>query len=505
MNRRHPSCLPLTAAFALSLALTQPAGAASKALELARQLNAAFVEVADTVSRSVVVIEVEFKPEAEELDADANSWLDRLPDWFRRELLPEGGEDEVEAPPVPRRRPGRERQPMPGSGSGVIIREDGYILTNAHVVKDSQKIKVRLKDGREFAAEVRGIDELSEIAVIKLQGDGLTGLPVAKLADSDRVRVGEFAIAIGAPFALDYTVTVGHVSAKGRAEVVPRYMGGGNMDQDFIQTDANINPGNSGGPLVNLEGEVMGINTLIRGIGTGIGFAIPSNLARAVSDQLIQKGTFDRAWLGIGVQELSRHPAKETLAPNRQHGLVVESILAGGPAAGSELKPSDVITGINGKPVRALNELRSQVRSYPLGTTLDLTVIRAGKEMQIAVATGTIAEDVLMGRASRPRPAAPAPEVLPLGIKVEAITPNLARQYNLQQQSGVVITEVAEDSPAATSGLIPGLVITDLNHQPIKSLEDYQRLLSAADLTKGVLFNYVDAEGNSSFQVLKDE
>lgn len=505
MKRRPPTLLPLVAACALSLALTGSASAASKALELARQLNEAFVEVADTVSRSVVVIEVEFKPEAEELDAEVNSWLDRLPDWFKDQILPEGEEDSAEAPPVPRRRPGRERQPMPGSGSGVIIREDGYILTNAHVVKDSQKITVRLKDGRQFAAEVRGIDELSEIAVIKLQGEGLTGLPVAKLADSDGVRVGEFAIAIGAPFSLDYTVTVGHVSAKGRAEVVPRYMGGGNMDQDFIQTDANINPGNSGGPLVNLEGEVMGINTLIRGIGTGIGFAIPSNLARTVSDQLIQKGTFDRAWLGIGVQELARHPARATLAPDRQHGLVVASILAEGPAASSDLKPSDVINGINGKPVKTLDELRSQVRSYPLGTTLDLTVIRAGQELEIAVATGTIAEDVLMGRASRPRPAAPAPEVLPLGIKVAAITPNLARQYDLKQKSGVVITEVAEHSPADASGLTPGTVITDLNHEPVKTLEDFKRVLSAADLAKGVLFNYVDTAGNSRFQVLKDE
>jgi serine protease Do len=502
MNRRRPSLPPLAVVLALSLALTPPAGAASKALELARQLNEAFVEVADTVSRSVVVIEVEFKPEAGEVDAEGNSWLDRLPDWFREQILPEGEEESPEVPPRFRRRPDVERQPLPGSGSGVIIREDGYILTNAHVVKDSQKIKVRLKDGREFAAEVRGIDGLSEIAVIKLQGDGLTGLPVAKLADSDRVRVGEFAIAIGAPFSLDYTVTVGHVSAKGRANVVPGYMGGNSMDQDFIQTDANINPGNSGGPLVNLEGEVMGINTLIRGLGTGIGFAIPSNLARMVSDQLIQKGTFDRAWLGIGVQELARHSAKDTLAPDHQHGLVVVSILAEGPAASSELKPSDVITGINGKPVKTIDDLRSQVRSYPLGTTLNLSVIRAGLELEIAVATGTIAEDVLLGRASRPRVTTSA---TPLGLEVAAITPNLARQYNLQQKSGVVITKVAEDSPAAASGLTPGLVITDLNHQPVKTLEDFRRLLTGADLAKGVLFNYVDNEGNSSFQVLKDE
>ena len=508
---RSPKSAPFKLSLALAAALAGPlpAVAASKALELARQLNQAFVEVADTVSKSVVVIEVTFRPDAAEAESEVelNPWLDRLPDWFRDEFMPkkEGGKDDQggESPQPRRRRP--ENQAPAGSGSGVIIREDGYIITNAHVVKDAEKITVHLKDGREFEAEVRGIDELSEVAVIKLKGENLKDLPTTKFADSEKVRVGEFAIAIGAPFSLDYTVTVGHVSAKGRANVVPWYMNGQNMDQDFIQTDANINPGNSGGPLVNLDGEIMGINTLIRGIGTGIGFAIPSNLARAVSTQLIEKGTFERAWLGIRIQELRQHPDREVLAPNRQDGLVVVGIPAGAPAASSDLKPSDVITAVNGKPIKDTADLRFQVRSYPLGTTLTLDVVRGGKELKIDVATGSLPEGTLAQNGAVPRRQAPAPEIVPLGIKVGAITPSLAKQFDLKQKEGVVITEVVDDSPAAARGLESGMVITDLNHKPVKSLADYNKLLAAANLKQGVLLNYVDTAGNSQFQVLKED
>jgi serine protease Do len=189
-------------------ALALPAPAASKALETARHLNQAFVEVADTVSQSVVVIQVTFKATSKPGDGESNSWLERLPDWFKDEFMPDPGEgapDDSEESPTPRGRRGFEIPQPEGSGSGVIIREDGYILTNAHVVKDAAEIKVRLKDGREFDAEVRGIDDLSEVAVIKLKGEGLKDLPTVKFANSDKVRVGEFAIAIGAPFSLDYT------------------------------------------------------------------------------------------------------------------------------------------------------------------------------------------------------------------------------------------------------------------------------------------------------------
>src|SRR5258707_8907023 len=251
-------------------------------LDLVRQLNAAFVEVAERVSPAVVVITVIEKP-------TANPGYD---------------EEEDSAESVPRefwRRFHRQSQEQPterseGQASGIIIRQNGYILTNRHVIEDAESIDVRLQVGRTFKAKLRGMDPESDVAVVKIDAKDL---PIAVLADSGKTRVGEFAIAIGAPFRLEYTVTFGHVSAKGRSDVIPAYDSGGLMDQDFIQTDANINPGNSGGPLVNIEGEVIGINTLIRGVRTGIGFAIPINLAKEVGDKLITEGNVNRSWVGI--------------------------------------------------------------------------------------------------------------------------------------------------------------------------------------------------------------
>ncbi|NJO56193.1 MAG: PDZ domain-containing protein [Rhodospirillales bacterium] len=239
---------------------------------------------------------------------------------------------------------------------------------------------------------MRGIDDLSEVAVIKIKDDQLKGLPVAAFADSDKVRVGEFAIAVGTPYALDYTVTVGHVSAKGRANVVPPWMNGNNMDQDFIQTDANINPGNSGGPLVNLEGRVIGINTMIRGIGTGIGFAIPSNLARTIADELIKTGKYERAWLGVAIADLKDVLERETIAPGVKYGLLVTGIPKGAPAAASDLRPADIIVSVNNRPVKNIQDLRAEVRSKPLGSTLDIGVIRKGSPLQIKVSTGHLPE-----------------------------------------------------------------------------------------------------------------
>ncbi|HLP75815.1 MAG TPA: trypsin-like peptidase domain-containing protein, partial [Candidatus Paceibacterota bacterium] len=221
-------------------------------LDLARQLNEAFVQVAEGVSPAVVVLTVTDKTS---VFAEPDATLDPKQHEYWRKFH-EQFDGDVQK----------------GNGSGIIVRKDGYILTNRHVVEDADKILVRLLDGRTFTAQVRGVDPESDVAVIKIEAGNL---PVAKLGDSSKVRVGEFAIAIGAPFNLDYTVTFGHISAKSRSNVVPAFSDGRMMDQDFFQTDANINPGNSGGPLINIEGEVIGVNTLIRGLHTGIGFAIP--------------------------------------------------------------------------------------------------------------------------------------------------------------------------------------------------------------------------------------
>src|SRR5436190_17990639 len=264
-------------------------------IALARQLNMAFTEVPEKVSPSVVVLTVHQKFNTNE---DDSSPLDSLTPELRRYF--------------------RERQiEIPAQGSGVIIRDDGYILTNGHVVEDADKIEVRLHDGRKYIGKVRGVDTKSDVAVVKIEE---TNLPAAKLADSTRTKVGEFAIAIGAPFSLDYTVTFGHVSAKSRSDIVTE-AGSGLVDQDFIQTDALINPGNSGGPLVNIDGEVIGINTLIRGMHTGIGFAIPSSLAREVSDQLVKEGKFTRAMLGARLRSFREDPELRGSVKNLNDGV----------------------------------------------------------------------------------------------------------------------------------------------------------------------------------------
>src|SRR5712671_4509720 len=301
--------------FLCSLPVCQVANSQAKDpptnLEVARQLNEAFVQVVDKVSPSVVVIDVVQKPAPPSEDEDS---LEALPKQFRKYFKQfEEGPDEKSL----------------GQGSGIIIREDGFILTNSHVVEDTEKIEVRLRDGRTFKAAVRGLDPQSDLAVIKIEAKGL---PVAPLGDSTKTRVGEFAIAIGAPFSLDYSVTFGHVSAKGRSDILPGF-GRASMDQDFIQTDANINPGNSGGPLVNIDGEVIGINTLIRGLHTGIGFAIPANLVREVADRLVSEGKYVRSYLGVEIRTLRDYPEYREVISGIKDGVVVKSIQPDGPAS----------------------------------------------------------------------------------------------------------------------------------------------------------------------------
>jgi serine protease Do len=280
-----------------------------------------------------VVIRVAHKPDYSASADEDNPFFDMLPREFRKRF-----EERRQ------RSPRRNRDPVwDAEGSGTVIREDGYILTNRHVVEEADRIKVRFKDGKEYNATVRGEDAQSDLAVIKIDAGSLT---VAKLADSSKTRVGEFAIAIGAPFSLDYSVTFGHVSAKGRHIINGEE--GAAMDQDFIQTDANINPGNSGGPLVNIDGEVIGINALIRGLRTGIGFAIPSNLAKEISAKLIADGKVTRAWLGVGIRALADFTEFKDTLKDVDDGVVISEILRDGPAAKSDLKPSDIITAVDG-------------------------------------------------------------------------------------------------------------------------------------------------------------
>ncbi len=453
---------------------------ASASLDIARQLNQAFIEIADKVSPAVVVVEVVTRQPKQSFS------LDGLPQEFRDYLEKQR----------PNRRERTRRTPQPefdAEGSGVVIRGDGYILTNGHVVDEAEKIRVRFKDGKEYPATVQGVDPQSDIAVIKIDAKGLTP---AKLGDSAKTRVGEFAIAIGAPFNLDYSVTFGHVSGKGRVVA-----GLGLMDQDFIQTDASINPGNSGGPLVNLDGEVIGINSLIRGMNTGIGFAIPINLARNVADQLVAHGKFSRAWLGIESQGLREAPAYRKHVKGVEEGVFVIGIKLDGPAAKSELKPADVITAVEGKPVKTLQELRNEVRAHQIGQTLALDVVRNGKPMKIKLKTGEMPEDLTPVVNDRKK--AGEPETAKnVGVTVQSLTSTLAEKFGVDVTEGVIVTAVEQDSPAAEI-IKPGDIITEVNHKKVINPKQFRDALKETSLKEGVLVNLI-SDGTSRIQILKD-
>jgi serine protease Do len=452
----------------------------SSALDLARQLNEAFVTVAEKVSPAVVVIHIRQK-----VNGNEGSFWDILPPELRRRFQNQGG--------AQRSRP----YWMEGEGSGIVISADGYILTNNHVVEDADQITVRLKDGRTFEGEVKGADSKSDIAVIKINATGLTP---AKLGDSDATRVGEFVLAIGAPFELSDTVTVGHVSAKGRSfgEMGP------DLDQDFLQTDAKILPGNSGGPLVNLYGEVIGVNTMIEGLDTGIGFAVPINLARRVKDHLIAEGRFARSRLDIHITDLKHYRdylnLDGKLAPDAQEGVVVTSILPDGAAAKSDLRPGDVITAVDGKSVKTVQQLRDEVADKKPGSATRLDLVRGKEHLAINV-TPQAAPGVAGLAAKTHRFQSPA-EPAALGLTVTGLTKDLASQYGVDLTSGVIVTAVEPDLPAYQRGVKAGDVITAVNRRQVSTPQQFRDAVKSADLKSGVMLNLI-SDGESRFLVLK--
>lgn len=470
------------------LGLGLGAAGASPELDLVRKLNSAFVEVAESVSPAVVVVRVRPKADTEQDMGDA--WFKLLPENMQKELQ-ERMERERSRP---RRTPPADY--FPEQGSGVVFREDGYILTNGHVVKEAEKIEVRLKDGRRLVAEVKGVDTESDIAVLKVEA---TNLPVARLGDSAKVRVGEFAIAIGAPFELDYSVTFGHVSAKGRRVMMDAVM----MDQDFLQTDASINPGNSGGPLVNIEGEVIGINSMIRGMNTGIGFAVPVNLAKEVADQLIEKGRFTRAWLGVNIETVGESVDTTPVDVPVKEGVVVTRILRDGPSWGSELETQDVVVGIDGQPVRDVVDLKRLVSRKAVGKPIRVEVYRGDKKLEIELTPGELPEDrMAMMRPVRRVPVEPD-TATGGGVTVRELDAETAKRLGLEQGEGVLVAEVDEDSPAGRQQIQPGDVITKVNRRPVRTPKEFGTVMQDGDLKKGISVTIV-AERGRSFRVLKE-
>jgi serine protease Do len=458
---------------------TIPPAAAESGKDVVHALNNAFAKVFEIVAPSVVIIEVSKKNDGNEgFNFD--------------DLFFQGQPDDNS----PRRGP-RNLQPIQSEGSGFIVRPDGYIFTNFHVVEGAEHVDVKLKDGREFPAKVVGTDEKSDIAVIKIDAKDL---PVAQMGDSDAVRVGQFAFAIGAPFKLDYTFTYGVVSGKGRSKLLSVK---GYSIPDYIQTDASINPGNSGGPLCDIDGKVIGMNTLINGLNRGLGFAIPSNLANEIGQQLVAGKKIARPWLGIEIKTLGDDVSVRELLKGVEKGVVVGTILADAPAHKSDLRPFDVIKKVDGAPVATDTQLQHEILKKKIGQPVKLTVWRKGQTMEIPVTTGELPNEI--ARASNeimPPEQAPPEDVGKLGLQVQDITREISERLHLGDEKGVIVTDVADNSIAAAQGIEREDVITEVDGKPVTNVRSFREVLSKADPKRGVLL-YLDRQGSKTFAVLK--
>lgn len=366
-------------------------------------------------------------------------------------------------------------------GSGFIINDEGFILTNSHVVSGADEIKVKLSDGREFKGEVKGLDDKLDIGLIKI--DAKDHLPVASLGDSDHIRVGEWAMAIGNPFGLAQTVTVGIVSATGRV------IGSGPYD-DFIQTDASINPGNSGGPLFNINGEVIGINTAIVAGGQGIGFAIPVNMAKNIISQLKETGRVTRGWLGVVVQPITPELA-QSFGLEGKNGALISEVIKDGPAEKAGIKAGDIVLEFDGKKINEMNDLPRIVASTPVGKEVPVRVLRNGKQEQITVAIERLKEN------ENEAQAAGTPDRL--GMNVAGLSADLAAKMGLSETKGVVVTEVKPGGLADEAGIAMGDVIKEVNGEKINTIQEYNKKVEK--LKKGEVVRLLLRRGDSSMYV----
>ncbi len=356
-------------------------------------------------------------------------------------------------------------------GSGFIIDKDGHIITNNHVVNGADEIKVKLADGREYKAKVIGRDQKTDLALIKISSL-FKDLPALSLGDSDKIRVGDWVLAIGNPFGLEETVTQGIISATGRV------IGSGPYD-NFLQTDAPINPGNSGGPLINLSGEVIGINSAIIQSGQGIGFAIPSNMARKIVPQLKEKGKVTRGWIGISVQTVTPEIA-QALGLKEAQGSLVGEVVPGGPADAAGIKRGDVIVSFDGKEIKKIGDLPMLVAETPADKNVSVKVIRDSKELTLTV---RVAE---MPAGKIPSAGQMTPEGL--GLTVRDITPQIMKELRLRDKNGVVIVDVQPGSPADDAGIQVGDVIREVNRVQVKDLHDYNSEIQKSGRNKPLLF-----------------
>jgi len=442
-------------------------GQDTNSVDTLRQIGKTFTKIAKKASPAVVSIKAE-KPFVQDYFV--------MPDWpFGEPFDPFGDDffDRFFRRQSPRR--GQRKELRPVQGSGLIISQDGYILTNNHLVGEAEKITVKLVDGREFTAKSIGTDPESDVAVIKI--DTKKDLPYLDLADSDALEVGEWVIAIGNPFGLDHTVTAGIISAKGRSRV------GLATYENYIQTDAAINPGNSGGPLLNLEGKVVGINTAIvsRGGGfVGIGFAIPINMAKSIYKELIDTGTVVRGFLGVNIQDLDPDTAELLGLDKDTKGVVLPDVTKDSAADKAGIKPYDVIVEFEGDKIEKAKELLDRVAALKPGTKVKIAVLRDGKRKTITAELGK--------RPSMDEITAAPPDVLDqLGFSVQELTDELAERLGYEGLIGVVVSRVEPGSQAARKGITRGTLIMEVNRAKIKNIREFNQATKQAAEVGGVL------------------
>ncbi|MBM3183845.1 MAG: DegQ family serine endoprotease [Chlamydiae bacterium] len=429
--------------------------APTKETTLLEQTSQAFTRIADKAMPATVYIKAEMvQPERQEFLTPFDMFND---DFFRRFFGGGGG-------PFQQMQP-REQEPQYAAGSGFLVTEDGFVVTNNHVIRDAKTITVTLNDGREYTATIKGSDPRTDLALLKIEEKDL---PHLSFGDSDDLKVGEWVVAIGNPFGIGTTLTAGIVSAKGRQDLgIASY-------EDFIQTDAAINPGNSGGPLFNLNGEVIGVNTAIftrSGGYMGIGLAIPSKMAQNVMDQILKNGIVKRAYLGVVLQPLDKDLAN-AMELDQQDGVLLSDVVKGSPAAKAGLQQGDIILQYNEKPVKTVSKLRNDIAMMTPGTEINLQILRNHEKMTVnatlSSVDGEIASQELMQK---------------LGLEMENLTPETSSRLGLNGLAdGVVITRIKSSSPAALAGLRPGFLITGVavnwnNQKPIKNVAEFEDAL----------------------------
>ncbi len=462
----------------LIVPLGTPAEAAEDNMAQLELLEGAFFKVAEEVKPAVVNISTVYKtkhPEVKGFDKDSQ-FKGPFKDFFDEDFFNRFFDN------IP-----RGEIPQKSLGSGLIVSTDGYILTNNHVVEGAEKIEIRLSDKTKFQGEIIGKDPKTDIAVVKIDPQGHK-LIAAKLGNSDKSRVGQWAIAIGNPFGLDRTVTVGVISATGRSDI------GITTYENFIQTDASINKGNSGGPLVNIHGEVIGINTAIVATGQGIGFAVPINMARHVMEQLIAHGEVVRGWMGIAIQKITEELAKQ-FGVEPGSGVLVGQVFKGDPADKAGIKVGDIIIRFADTPITDPAQLSRLAASIPPNKAVKVIVIRDKAEKTITITMGKQKKETKLT----------ATQADKYGMKVQELTPQLAKKFGItEEEEGVLVSYIKPGGPAMRAGIRTGDVIVEVNRRKVTNLKDYEDIIASVEPDESIVVLRL-RNGNSLYVAIESD